>query len=45
MKNKKKYNYNNIDIGFYDNIFHKNKGVHSAWHYTKFYNMKKNCIN
>ena len=23
------------------NIFHKNKGVRSAWHYTKFYNMKK----
>jgi len=38
---KKKYNYNNIDFGFYDEIFHKNKGVRSAWHYTKFYNIKK----
>jgi ubiquinone/menaquinone biosynthesis C-methylase UbiE len=40
-KNKKKYNYNDIDFGFYDEIFYKNKGVRSAWHFTKFDYIKK----
>ena len=40
-KNKKRYNYNNIDFGFYDEIFCKNKGVRSAWHFTKFDYIKK----
>jgi hypothetical protein len=26
-KNKKKYNYNDIDFGFYDEIFCKNKHI------------------
>ena len=40
-KNKKKYDYNDIDFGFYDEIFYKNKGVRSAWHFTKFDYIKK----
>tara|TARA_B110000858_G_C17796365_1_gene472625 strand:- start:931 stop:1659 length:729 start_codon:yes stop_codon:yes gene_type:complete len=40
-KNKISYNYSNIDYGFYDEIFHKNKGVRSAWHFTKFSYIKK----
>lgn len=32
----KKYDYNNIDEGFYDDIFNKRSGVRSAWHHIKF---------
>jgi 2-polyprenyl-3-methyl-5-hydroxy-6-metoxy-1,4-benzoquinol methylase len=38
---KKKFNYNKIEYGFYDNIFHKNKGIRSAWHHIKFNFIKK----
>ena len=41
IKSKLKYDYNNIDFGFYDKVFHKNKGIRSAWHYTKFNYIKK----
>ena len=43
MKSKQ-YNYNNIKYGFYDKIFHKKKGVRSAWHHIKF-NFIKRRIN
>jgi len=42
---KKKFNYNKIEYGFYDNIFHKNKGIRSAWHHIKFNFIKKRIKN
>ncbi len=40
----KKFNYNEIDTGFYDDIYHENKGIRSAWHHIKF-NFIKDRIN
>jgi cyclopropane fatty-acyl-phospholipid synthase-like methyltransferase len=37
----KKFDYEKIDYGFYDHIFHKNKGIRSAWHHIKFNFIKK----
>ena len=42
---KKKFNYEEIDIGFYDSIYHKNKGVRSAWHHIKFNFIKEKIHN
>ena len=41
---KTKYNYDEINYGFYDKIYHKKKGVRSAWHHIKF-NLIKKKIN
>ena len=41
---KTKYNYNDITYGFYDQIYHKKRGIRSAWHHIKF-NFIKNKIN
>lgn len=30
------YDYNDIDIGYYDEVFHKNSGIQSKWHHLKF---------
>ncbi len=38
---KKKFKYNSIVEGYYDHIFHKKKGVRSAWHHAKFDFVKK----
>tara|TARA_B100000315_G_scaffold218759_1_gene220241 strand:- start:2470 stop:3201 length:732 start_codon:yes stop_codon:yes gene_type:complete len=32
----KKFNYENIEIGYYDNVFHRNYGSQSKWHHLKF---------
>ena len=33
---KKKFDYEEIDVGFYDHIYQKKEGVRSAWHHIKF---------
>ena len=33
---KKKFDYEEIDLGFYDDIYQKKEGVRSAWHHIKF---------
>tara|TARA_Y200000002_G_C22650047_1_gene650947 strand:+ start:274 stop:984 length:711 start_codon:yes stop_codon:yes gene_type:complete len=33
---KKKFDYEEIDVGFYDHIYQKREGVRSAWHHIKF---------
>jgi ubiquinone/menaquinone biosynthesis C-methylase UbiE len=38
---KKKFDYEEIDVGFYDNIYHRSYGVRSAWHHIKFNFIKK----
>ena len=40
----KEFNYNTIEIGYYDQIFKKKNGIQSAWHNIKF-NYVKNEIN
>lgn len=30
------YNYENIPVGYYDDIFHRGKGIQSKWHQLKF---------
>ena len=35
-KKIKKYDYGNINIGYYDKIFKKKIGIQSAWHNIKF---------
>ena len=35
-KKIKKYDYGNINIGYYDKIFKKKNGIQSAWHNIKF---------
>ncbi len=42
---KKKFNYEQIDVGFYDNIYHKSRGVRSAWHHIKFNFVKEKIHN
>ena len=42
---KKKFNYEQIDVGFYDNIYHKSRGVRSAWHQIKFNFVKEKIHN
>lgn len=37
----KKFDYEKIDYGFYDQIYHKNKGIRSAWHHIKFNFIKR----
>ena len=32
---KKKFDYEEIDTGFYDHIYQKKEGVRSAWHHIK----------
>ena len=32
----KKFDYEEIDLGFYDDIYQKKEGVRSAWHHIKF---------
>ena len=33
---KEKFDYEEIDVGFYDHIYQKSEGVRSAWHHIKF---------
>jgi len=40
----KKFNYEQIPPGYYDNIYNKRSGIQSAWHHCKF-NYVKNFIN
>lgn len=40
----KKFNYEQIPPGYYDNIYNKRNGIQSAWHHCKF-NYVKNFIN
>ncbi|MBF0361707.1 MAG: class I SAM-dependent methyltransferase [Oligoflexia bacterium] len=35
------FNYNNIPNGYYDNIFHLDKGIRGFWHWSKFETVKK----
>ena len=42
---KKKFDYNEINVGFYDSIYCKNKGVRSAWHHIKFNFIKEKIHN
>jgi ubiquinone/menaquinone biosynthesis C-methylase UbiE len=30
------YDYNSIDVGYYDAVFHRNQGMQSKWHQLKF---------
>ena len=39
---KKSFQYENIQEGYYDNIFHEKKGIRSAWHHAKFEFVKQN---
>jgi len=39
---KLSFKYDSIAEGYYDNIFHKKKGVRSAWHHAKFEFVKEN---
>ena len=40
---KKAFEYDDIiKEGYYDNIFHKKKGVRSAWHHAKFDFVRQN---
>jgi ubiquinone/menaquinone biosynthesis C-methylase UbiE len=40
----KKFNYEKIPAGYYDNIYNRKEGIQSAWHHCKF-NYIKNFIN
>lgn len=35
------YNYESIPTGYYDDIFHKKKGVQSCWHFLKFLKVRE----
>ena len=39
-----KFDYDEIETGFYDDIFHQNKGVRSAWHHIKFNFVKEKIV-
>ena len=39
-----KFDYDEIETGFYDDIFHQNKGVRSAWHHIKFNFIKEKIV-
>lgn len=41
----RKFDYEEINIGFYDAIYCKNKGVRSAWHHIKFNFIKERIHN
>jgi SAM-dependent methyltransferase len=30
------YSYDSIPVGFYDDVFHRNRGIQSKWHHVKF---------
>jgi ubiquinone/menaquinone biosynthesis C-methylase UbiE len=30
------YSYDSIPVGFYDDVFHRNRGIQSKWHHAKF---------
>jgi ubiquinone/menaquinone biosynthesis C-methylase UbiE len=40
----KKFNYDQIPAGYYDNIYNRKEGIQSSWHHCKF-NYVKNFIN
>ena len=42
---KKKFDYEEIDVGFYDHIYQKKEGVRSAWHHIKFNFVKEKIDN
>ena len=42
---KKKFDYEEIDVGFYDHIYQKRGGVRSAWHHIKFNFVKEKISN
>ena len=41
MSVQKKFNYDEIETGYYDNIYKKKTGIRSAWHHIKFLYLKK----
>ena len=36
MTKNKEFNYDEIETGYYDNVFKKKSGIRSAWHHIKF---------
>ena len=46
-KNKRKniFNYENIPIGYYDEVFNRRKGIQSKWHHIHYYLVKKKLGN
>ena len=41
MAKNKEFNYDEIETGYYDNVFKKKSGIRSAWHHIKFSYLKK----